>query len=77
MDDLALGGWIFEKSGLDWIGINTTTNRRTALKGSLSAAQADAKAGRYVCRVWPECQHRDPDACTRAIEQQRRMKRAA
>lgn len=72
-----LDGWTFERRGLDWIGINTTSNRRTALKGTQQAAQADAKAGRLVCRVWPECQHRDPDACTRAIEQQRRMRNAA
>jgi len=72
-----LDGWTFERSGLDWIGINAGINRRTALKGTQQAAKADAEQGRFVCRQWPSCPHRDPDACTRAIEQQRRMKRAA
>jgi len=73
----AVDGWTFERSGLDWIGRNAQTNRRTALKGTEQAARADAEAGRYVCRQWPECPHRDPDECTRAIKQQRRMKVAA
>lgn len=72
-----LDGWTFERSGDCWIGINTTINRRTALKGTEQAAKTDAEAGRYVCRQWPECPHRDPDECTRAIKQQRRMRNAA
>lgn len=38
-------GWAFERSGLDWVGRNVATNRRTALKGTEQAAKADAGAG--------------------------------
>lgn len=72
-----LDGWTFERSGLDWIGINSSINRRTALKGSQQAAKADVEHERYVCRLWPNCPHRDPDACTRAIELQRMKRNAA
>lgn len=73
--DDTLDGWTFEQSGPDWIG-RRADGRRTALKGNLAAAQADARAGRVVCRLYPDCPHRDADACTRAIAVQR-YKRAA
>lgn len=76
-DDIALANWIFERDGLDWIGRNTVTGRRTALKGSEVTARMDAQAGRVVCRQWPNCPHRDPDECTRAIAKQQRQRRAA
>jgi len=70
--------WVFEHDGPDWIGRNVQTGRRTALKGSLSAAQADVQAGRRVCARWPSCDHYGPEGCMRAIaEQERRMKGAA
>lgn len=75
-DAAALANWTFERDGRDWIG-RCVNGRRTALKGSEAAARADAAAGRVVCRLWPECPHRDADECTRAIAAQRRMKRAA
>jgi hypothetical protein len=77
MSDAALANWVFERDGLDWIGRCTVNGRRTALKGSLRAAEQDAAAGRVVCRLWPGCPHRDPDACTRAIQAARRQRRAA
>lgn len=69
-----LDGWTFAQSGHDWIGSNTTSNRRTACKGTEQQAMNDAKAGRYVCRQWPDCPHRDPDECTRAIKAQKKYK---
>lgn len=77
MSDATLANWTFERDSEDWIGRNAQSGRRTALKGSEVAARADAAAGRYVCRNWPECPHQTPEACTRAIAEQRRMKRVA
>lgn len=76
MTDTALANWILERDDLDWVG-RCVNGRRTALKGSLQAARDDAAAGRTVCRQWPECSHRDPDACTRAIQAARKQRRAA
>lgn len=69
-----LDGWTFERAGPDWIGINTIIKRRTALKGTEEQAKADVLKGRFVCRKWPSCPHRDPDECTRAIKAQRKYK---
>jgi hypothetical protein len=72
-----LANWTFAKDAFgDWRGTHVN-GRRTALKGSLTAAEADALAGRVVCRNWPNCEHRDADACTRAIQAARRQRRAA
>ncbi len=71
-DRAVLANWTFAKDEYgDWRGAHVN-GRRTALKGSLTAAQADVLAGRYVCKQWPSCEHRDADACTRAIAQARR-----
>jgi hypothetical protein len=76
MNDAALANWVFAQDGLDWIGRNTVTGRRTALKGSEAAARKDVIAGRVVCRLWPNCEHYSPDGCTSAIAAQTRKKRA-
>lgn len=77
MSDAALANWVFERDGADWVGRCAVNGRRTALKGSLQAARDDAAAGRTVCKQWPNCPHRDADACTRAIEAARRQRRVA
>lgn len=35
MIDTTITGWVFERNGQDWIGRNTVTGWRTALKGTL------------------------------------------
>ena len=66
-----LDGWVFEQDRYgDWRGTHAS-GRRTALKGSLKAAQADAEQGRLVCGRWPDCEHYGPEGCTRAMSGQR------
>ena len=43
----------------DWIGY--ADGRRTALKRTQEAAQADVKNRRFVCACWPNCDHRLPN----------------
>ena len=44
----------------------TDDGQRTMLKSSPEWAAADAENDRFVCSRWPDCAHRDAEACERA-----------
>lgn len=66
----------YEQVGTDWIG-RTADGKRTMLKRTLGAAQADVTAERFVCARWPHCSHRDADDCARAFARPTWQRRAA
>ena len=61
-----MNGTRIEHIGADgyigWVG-----DQRTMLKRTYEAAQRDITLERFVCDRWPDCPHRDADACGRAI----------
>ena len=54
----------YELIGQEWIG--HAHGQRTMLKRSREAAQLDVMNERFVCAQWPQCPHRDADACGRS-----------
>ena len=53
----------------------TDDGQRTMLKSSPEWARRDAENERFVCSRWPNCRHRDADACGGFSVQVRKLPR--
>ncbi len=62
-----IDAWHFISIGLGaWKGFGPRGERTRACR-TRQAAEADARAGAWVCPRWPHCDHPTPAACAAAM----------